>query len=163
MRWVSFLCLVFFPILLLGQQNLSKKALREQRKAEKTLKRHQLLVVAAKDTSFALHIPSMSRVAQYGDDKGILTFEKTGLTLYNVIMPVTDDEIKEKIPSYITPILAYAVTESPSGDLTITSRFQYSKWEYELVIAKSQMNNLAVAQFYVRGGLLDTYEGKIRP
>ena len=78
-------------------------------------------------------------------------------------MPVTDDEIKEKMPSYIAHILSYTVDESPSGDLTVSSSFHYSKWQYDLVIEKNPKNTFAVAKFYVRGDLLASYESKMKP
>lgn len=162
MKEVVFLLFFTFPIFLVGQQ-LSKKELRELRKQEKVIKTHQKLKMKAKDTIFTLYLPSMNERTHYGKDEAIFNFSKTLLTLYNVVMPVTDDEHMEKIPSYITRILTYDVDESPSGALIISSSFQYSKWKYSMVVEKSRENNLVVAKFYVRGALLGTYEGKMKP
>lgn len=142
---------------------MSKKELRELRKQEKLLQRHQKLVTAAQDTVFSLVLPSMLERTHYGQDEAIFNFSGTMLTMLNVVMPVTDDEHMEKIPSYITRIRSYDVKQSPSGDLTVTTGFLYSKWRYALVLEKSQENHMAIAKFYVRDGLLGSYEGKIQP
>ncbi len=146
----------------LKAQQLSKQEKRALRKKERVLLQHQKIITASKDTLFSLHIPSMLERTHYGKDESVINFSKSILTLYNVVMPVTDDEHAEKVPSEITRLRHYKIHESESGNLTITSRFLYSKWMYTLVIEKVQESPKAIIRFYIRGDLLKSYEGKIR-
>lgn len=164
MRTLLRMVIFCLPFCLIGQQELTKKELREQRKKEKIAQQKEKLIQAVLDTTFNFYPFKIKSQFKTGNDGGMFTISKSNLTFFNVLMPISAVDAQKRIDSYFTSIQNFSTEQDQNlGELKISLVFQYKKQNYNLIIEHKESEKWALGKLFGNSRLLATYEGPLKP
>ncbi|TMM56027.1 hypothetical protein FEE95_15405 [Maribacter algarum] len=147
----------------LGQGKLSKKELREKRKAAKQAELHQKLVESVKDSSWGFFPYKITSTLKSGDDGGMFTFSDMRMTLFNVFIPNAKNVDKQnRIPSYDAQVSNYNYEIDDLENIQISLVFEYERDTYSFLLKKLKDEKWASLKLLANNKILGTYNGPLK-